>query len=187
MSYRAYLFEMDGTLLDSAPTLAAFANEVLTRHGYPAQPLETLLPRAGRGAAALLAPAGAEALAPYFLAHYRETSPLFPGVAALLARLPRWGIVSSKPRALLAEALHRHKLKPAVLIGREDVAAPKPDPEGLRRACATLGVAPAEALYVGDESVDAEAAAAAGLDFVRVGPTGLAAALADQLPAEVRP
>ena len=169
MTVSVHIFDLDGTLLDSAGNLAHFAHRVLAEHGYESPPLEELKARAGQGAAAMLALAGAEQLRDYFLAHYRETSPLFAGVREKLAQLPRWAIVSNKPRRLIAEALRFNDFRPAAFVGGDELREPKPAPEGLLRCCALLKVEPAAALYVGDEVSDYEASRRAPMDFIGVG------------------
>lgn len=169
MTVSAHIFDLDGTLLDSAGQLAQFANEVLARHGFRPQPLAELRARAGQGAAAMLALAGAEQLRDYFLSHYRETSPLFAGVREKLAQLPRWAIVSNKPRRLIADALTFNGLRPEVFIGGDELRQPKPAPEGLLRCCELLKVKPETALYVGDDASDYEASRRAQMPFIGVG------------------
>jgi phosphoglycolate phosphatase len=80
------------------------------------------------------------------------------------------GIVSTKFRYRIEQVLRRDGLDQAftVIVGAEDVCAHKPDPAGLRMAIDRLGAAPAEVLYVGDSTIDAETARAAGTAFVAV-------------------
>lgn len=79
-----------------------------------------------------------------------------------------WGIVSANTRAALEDACARARLRPACLVGKEDVWQGKPHPEGLLRAAALCGIPPSETLYLGDAEHDAQAARAAGMLFVHV-------------------
>ena len=99
---------------------------------------------------------------------------MFPGAAELLralheARIPA-AIVSTKRASTLREVLGARELLPllASITGGEDVAHPKPHPEGLRNAIAALGLTPGEVLYCGDTVIDAEAAQRAGAPFCAV-------------------
>lgn len=182
---RAAVFDLDGTLVDTAPDIRAVANAVLAaeRLGPPLTMAETrgfvgdgtavfvermLLARAG-----VAEPARAARALARFLALYDDAVVLsrpYPGAAAALVRLEGAGfalaLCTNKPerpaRALLAHlGLARHF---ALVVGGDSLPARKPDPAPLRHAVAALGAG--VAALVGDSEVDAATAAAAGLPFV---------------------
>lgn len=180
----AVLFDLDGTLVDSAADLLHAANRLRGRRGLDALPMPLFRPFVSRGARAMLGAsipgfhADDEATLAEFLAVYADAvaahSRLFPGVAELLeaieARGLPWGIVTNKAEGLarlLCEALG---LLPrcGVLIGGDSLPERKPHPLPLLEACRRIGVAPAVSLYLGDDPRDIQAAHAAGLRGVAV-------------------
>lgn len=180
---RAVLFDLDGTLVDSAPDLARAANRVLADHGRPPVAYERLRAVVSKGGRAMLAvsfpdldEAACEALLPRFLRYYGEAlavdSRLFDGIGALLdgleARGLPWGIVTNKPEGLARGVIDGFgwSARCAVLVGGDTLPTRKPDPAPLHHACAALGIAPADALYVGDDLRDVQAARAAGMPCV---------------------
>jgi len=182
---RAVLFDFDGTLADSYPAITASVNHVRAAYRLPTLPQDEVRRHVGRGPAYLLehtVPGGDPAAD---LALYRAHHPsvmidgtrLFPGVVETLSALKGAGLAlavcSNKPVAFtrrLLEALGLAGRFDAVL-GPEDVPRPKPAPDMLRAGLRRLGVAPDEALYVGDMTVDIQTARAAGVP-VWVVPTG---------------
>jgi phosphoglycolate phosphatase len=178
---RAVLFDLDGTLADTAPDLAFALNAVLREHGRPALPLATIRPWASHGAQTLLrhgfgiepgAP-GFEALRARLLAVYREhlavDTSLFPGMAELLARLEHrgigWGVVTNKPSWLTEPLLAALGLsqRAACIVSGDTAARSKPHPEPFWHACRSAGLRCAETLCVGDARRDIEAGHRAGL------------------------
>lgn len=180
---RAVLFDLDGTLVDSAPDLCNAVNRVLADLGRPPVALSRLRQVVSKGGRAMLSVAlpdlDAEArearLAP-FLAYYgaalANDSVAFDGVAELLAALDArgiaWGIVTNKPEHLARGVVEgfgwTHRCH--VLVGGDTLPKRKPDPAPLLFACRQLGIAPGEAIYVGDDQRDVEAARAAGMPSV---------------------
>jgi phosphoglycolate phosphatase len=177
---RAVLFDLDGTLLDTAPDLCSAINRVVRELGEPEVPLSRLREVVSKGGRAMLAvalpsrtEAEREALLPAFLAHYGEAlavdSEVFAGVADLLvaieARGLRWGIVTNKPEGLARGVVSAFGWKDrcAVLVGGDTLAHRKPHPEPLLHACRALSLQPDEVVYVGDDLRDIEAARAAGI------------------------
>jgi len=173
--YRAVLFDLDGTLLDSAELIVtAFADTCQTVLGRTVDREETLRTWSWpvRARFATLSPELADDATQAYLRRYLElhdrTARLFPGVPevleALLARGYLVGIVTSKRRATTAAAVRAFGLNRwcrAVVVD-EDVRRHKPDPEPVTLGAQRLGVAAAEALMVGDSVVDIAAGRGAG-------------------------
>ena len=177
------LFDLDGTLLDSARDLHAAMGALLAAKSEPPVAFDEFRPVVSKGARAMLKQsfkqaeeAAREALLPEFLAEYErrlaEHSRLFDGVAELLERIealgPRCGIVTNKPY-YLAEPLVRKlgwESRSAILLGGDSLPRKKPEPDQLLHACAELAVPPARTVYVGDDERDVQAANAAGMRSV---------------------
>ena len=185
MAIDAAVFDFDLTLADSTAGAVECSNHALRRLGLPpADPaaihrtIGLPLPRAFHVLTGADDPARGEAFATCFIERADEVmvdlTALFPDVPEMLARLRdagvRAAIVSTKFRRRIESILAREKLRDAfeAIVGGEDVARLKPDPEGLRRALRALDVPGARAVYVGDHPIDAEAAARAGVRFVAV-------------------
>ncbi len=180
------LFDLDGTLADTAPDLVGAINDCLVAHGRAPRPLAQLRPWASHGARGLIGQAfgsapgdpGYEALRAEFIERYearlcRETT-LFPGVDAMLQRLEsagvRWGIVTNKVARLtdpLVTLLRLHGRASCVVSG-DTAARPKPDPAPILHALAQCGHAAAASAYVGDDRRDIDAGRAAGVRTVAV-------------------
>ena len=180
---RLVLFDLDGTLLDSAPDMLAAVNVLRRERGEPAMALADLRPHVSRGSRAMLA-AGfpglghgmREALVQPFLdAYERELgrhARAFDGVEDVLAALEAdgvtWGIVTNKPEYLARQALPLlgWDQRSAILIGGDTLAERKPHPLPLLHSAATLGFDPCQCVYVGDDERDIVAARAAGMPSV---------------------
>ena len=178
---RAVLFDLDGTLIDSAPDLAGAANRLRAEHGLPPLPYEALRPMVGAGARGMLGVAFGvapgeprfEALREAFLALYqrdmlRETR-VFDGVERLLqwlegAGLP-WGIVTNKHErfALPVVAGLGLRERAACLVAGDTTPHAKPHPGPLLEAARRAGVPPEACVYVGDDLRDVQAGRAAGM------------------------
>jgi 2-phosphoglycolate phosphatase len=181
------LFDLDGTLVDTAPDLGHAANLVRAEEGLAPLPAADYRPVASAGARGLLKVAfgigpdhaSFPARREKFLAHYRASlsreSRLFDGMEAALAAFERagvrWGIVTNKPQWLTEPLLEDLALarRSAVTLGAMEGLKPKPAPDSLLRACAMLGLAPADCVYVGDDLRDVSAARAAGMPVVAAG------------------
>jgi phosphoglycolate phosphatase len=178
------LFDLDGTLADTAPDLAAAANRQRADLGMEPLPLEELRPLASHGARGLigralgLAPgdAGYEASRLQFLAYYEQAlcvhTRLFAGMAEALDLLEsggrRWGVVTNKAMRFtepLLRSLELHR-RAACIVGGDSTPHPKPHPAPLRHALDIAGVAAAQAVYVGDDLRDVQAGRAAGMRTV---------------------
>ncbi len=177
----AVLFDLDGTLLDTAPDLAAALNTMRARRGMPPVSPESCRPQASHGARGLLrigfdvTPEQVE-FAPMrdeFLRDYADTltrdSPLFPGMADVLMHLEAhqlpWGVVTNKPARYTEPLLAHHGLarRAACIVSGDTCAHAKPHPAPLLHACRIAGIDAAHCVYVGDAQRDIQAAAAAGM------------------------
>lgn len=181
------LFDLDGTLADTAPDLAAPVNAMRQARGLEPMALSLLRPHASAGARGLLG-AGLgvtrddpqfEALKNEFLARYEADmvvhTQLFDGMADLLERIERaglaWGIVSNKVeryvRQIVAALALDHRA--ATVIGGDTAARPKPWPDPLLLALEQTGRTADQAIYLGDDIRDLEAAQAAGMPMIAAG------------------
>ena len=181
---RAVLFDLDGTLADTAPDLAHAANTMRTVRGLDALPYAALRPVASHGARGLLGVAfevvpeqpDYAALRSEFLDNYARRlcvdSDLFAGGAVLLdtltARQIPWGIVTNKAARFTTPLVAALALVPAALtvVSGDTTPFSKPHPAPLLHAAAALSVAPESCLYVGDDRRDIEAGKAAGMHTV---------------------
>jgi 2-phosphoglycolate phosphatase len=180
---RAVLFDLDGTLVDTAPDLAVAANAIRSQHGLAAMPTEVLRSAASRGSRAMLglalphldAAAREACVAPFLDAYARAiavASRLFPGMEAVLVALEAdgaaWGVVTNKPYHLARALLDALDLsgRCSILVGGDTLPQRKPEPQPLWLACDHLGIGADHAIYVGDDARDIEAARAAGLRSV---------------------
>ncbi len=175
MRYRAILFDLDGTLLDSAALIvAAFQETCRVRLGRDVDRPTVLRTWSQpiRERFRALAPDRADELARDYVTRYLalqdRCARLFPGVEATLVALRErgyaLGIVTSKRRATTRAAVSAFRLDRwcSAIVADEDVARHKPDPEPVLAAASLLGVRPPEALMVGDSALDVMAGRRAG-------------------------
>jgi phosphoglycolate phosphatase len=181
---KAVLFDLDGTLLDTAPDFATVLNAMLERHNRAPAPYQAIRQTVSHGARALVqlgfdtgeGDAGFEDLLDELLsqyqAHLSERTSLFEGMADLLQlieaqRIP-WGIVTNKPArytdALLRDLQLAHRC--ATTICPDQVKHRKPHPESIYLACSKVGCEAFEAIYVGDHRRDIEAGINAGMPTI---------------------
>ncbi|GHD57877.1 HAD family hydrolase [Jeongeupia chitinilytica] len=181
---RAILFDLDGTLADTAPDLGAALNRLLVEEGRPEQPYEAIRPLASHGARGLIGlgfgvgpdDASFSALRERFLAHYAtalcERTVLFDGVAELIAAIGArglpWGIVTNKPGRFTDPLVRELPLpvQPGCVVSGDTVGVAKPDPKPMLHAAEQLGVPAASCLYVGDAERDIEAGRRVGMKTV---------------------
>jgi phosphoglycolate phosphatase len=178
------LFDLDGTLVDTAHDLGYALNLQRTKHGLPALPHEAIRPYASHGSKGLLSvgfglttddPKFA-AMRDEYLALYDEVlvrhPVLFEGVVKLLEvldeRAVSWGIVTNKPRRFTQPLLENIGLlgRASTVVCADDAARPKPYPDSLYLACQLASVSPEVCWYVGDAERDIEAGRAAGMRTV---------------------
>lgn len=182
---RAMLFDLDGTLLDSAPDLVRSLNWVRHSEGLDPLPLEQCARFASKGAIGLLQagmPAAGRAQFEIwrkrFLSHYAEhsfiDSRLYDGIPELLAALAAnaipWGIVTNKVESLtwpIIGAMALQKGPDSVVCG-DTLPRKKPDPAPVLLACRQLNTAPADTVFVGDDVRDVQAGEAAGTQTAAV-------------------
>ena len=177
---RCVLFDLDGTLLDSAPDMAATVNRMRATRGATPMPLADLRPHVPNGARAMSAAAFPELAGEVppdmireFLAVYGEElghhGAAFDGIEAMLAALEadgaRWGIVTNKPEYLARGLMPSlgWESRSGVLVGGDTLAERKPHPLPLLHAAEAMGFAVADCVYVGDDERDILAARAAGM------------------------
>lgn len=181
----AVLFDLDGTLIDTAPDLAAAVNYLRMEHSLEALPVSFLRPHVSRGAAGMLREAFPEAsdekinaLVASLLIRYEhniaEESRLFDGMSTVLQLLDAdgvpWGVVTNKAEYLAQQLLDKLGLtsRCQVLIGGDTLPFKKPDPAPLNLACEYMGVSPKNVPYLGDDVRDIQAAHAAGMPAIAV-------------------
>lgn len=188
---RAVLFDFDFTLADSAQGVVVCMNYALGRLGIPLAPDDAIRGTIGLDLRTALRVLAGEEWKPReeeFFEHYvgkadevmLASTFFLPGAATVLRTLHdsgyRVGIVTTKYRYRVEQVLERDGLQALVdvIVGFDDVARPKPAPDGLLRAAASLGIPTGDCAYVGDSVVDARAAQAVDMPFVAVlsGTTG---------------
>ena len=178
---QAVLFNLDGTLADTAGDLGGALNVLRVARGLAPMPLDVLRPYASAGARGLIGvgldihPGDAEfePLRLAFLEAYTQcladTTALFDGMAELLATLEarglKWGVVTNKPHRFTVPVMAGLQLmaRAGTVISGDSTAHAKPHPLPLLTACEEIGVAPARCLYVGDDLRDIQSAQAAAM------------------------
>jgi phosphoglycolate phosphatase len=180
MPWQGVLFDLDGTLLDTAQDMAGALNDLRSEAGLSPLPFAVIRPHASHGSTAMvqvgfgLAPGDAfEAMRQRFLDRYAarialETR-LFPGGEALLLALEaaglKWGVVTNKPAYLTEPLMAALELTPraACIVSGDTLPQRKPHPAPLLHGAAQAGLNPAACVYVGDAERDVQAARAAGM------------------------
>ena len=183
---RAVLFDLDGTLIDSAPDLAGASNDMRLARGLPALPYERFRPMVGSGARGMVGAAfgvgpeeaGFQALRDEFLSRYelrmtqdtRVFADMLPVLKALEARACLWGIVTNKAMRFTEPLVRALGLqgRAAVVIAGDTTAHAKPHPAPLFEAARRMGIEPGQCAYVGDDLRDVLAGRAAGMTTVAV-------------------
>ena len=165
---KAVLFDLDGTLIDSAPDLAAAADQLRTASGQASLPLAAYRPLVGSGARGLLGLAlgmgpdhpafdtNKEAFFQAYEARLTEATQVFEGVPGLLKSIEGhplpWGVVTNKSERFTGP-----------IISGDTTPFAKPHPEPLLEAARRLGVSPQHCVYIGDDERDVQAGRAAGM------------------------
>ena len=175
------LFDLDGTLLDSAPDLGGALNAILVNHNRSPLPMELVRTHVSRGAMALVKlgfghdaddprarPLWQE-LIDHYENHLADETVIFPGVLPLLDRIEssgmNWGIVTNKPDFLTHPLLKLMKLdyRAGCVVGGDTLPQKKPHPAPILFACEQLGCPPGNAIYIGDDRRDIDAGNRAGM------------------------
>lgn len=178
-------FDLDGTLLDTAPDLVAALNKVFVNHGRPPLSLEAVLPAITQGSRAMLRcglsldQSERSDIKQEFLHLYKQHiahhTRYFDGMDSVLHYLDEkslpWGVVTNKPTALAEPLLAHFKLhhRYRCLVAGDTLEKSKPDPAPLLHACQLADVDPQQALYIGDAESDVIAAHAAGMTAIIAG------------------
>ncbi|MDQ3028205.1 MAG: phosphoglycolate phosphatase [Pseudomonadota bacterium] len=183
----AVLFDLDGTLADTAPDMARTVNLMRLRRGLASVPLDQVRPHVSKGARGMICSAfeitpdhpDFMAMREEFLELYGGNlcvdTRLFPGMPELLdgleARAIPWGVVTNKFERFAHPIMEGLGLaqRAAVVVGGDTCARSKPFPDPLLFAAAAIGIAPPRTLYVGDDERDVQAARAAGMPVLAAG------------------
>jgi len=183
-TFDAVFFDLDGTLADTAPDLAAAANRLVIERGMPPVAYEKLRPVASHGARGLIGaafgkrpedpefPALRDTFLDYYEADIAVHTRLFDGMDEVLARLDAegilWGIVTNKIARFTVPLVNAIGLAPraSAVVSGDTTPHAKPHPAPLLRAAELSGVAPARCVYVGDDLRDIQAGRAAGMTTV---------------------
>lgn len=181
---QAVLFDLDGTLVDTAPDLGYALNLQRGVHGLPPLPYETIRPQASHGARGLLMlgfgispeDSGFNPMRQEFLQLYADNlcrhSRLFDGMAEVLTELESrklpWGVVTNKPARFTEPLLSLLDLteRAACIVSGDTCPEPKPHPGPLLHASSLIGISAAHCLYVGDAERDVEAAKNANMPCI---------------------
>lgn len=186
LSYKpeAVLFDLDGTLLDTAPDFVRVVNQQLNLHNMESADPERIRQTVSNGARALINLAfGLDEGDVHFVSRHTELLDLyeqsiadetvfFPGIDLLLKELERrsipWGVVTNKPSRFTLPLLNKLQLSDrcSVTICPDDVSKRKPDPEPLFLACKKIACSPEKTIYVGDHARDIEAGQRAGMTTI---------------------
>lgn len=185
MKYKAYLFDLDGTLLNSLDDLAQAVNYALCTHKLPTRSLTDIRKFLGNGVKKLIA----DAVPPktdegcynmvlntfrlYYINHCMDNTAPYDGVLNVLRELKEKGaklcIISNKPDNAVQE-LNRHFFSEYVdyAIGESENIRRKPFPDGILKAMNQIQVSPKDTVYIGDSEVDIETARHAQIDCISV-------------------
>lgn len=181
---QAVLFDLDGTLADTALDLGGALNTVLRRHNLPEKSIEEIRPYASHGVAGLLkigvgmtaehpdfAAWRQECLEAYSLC-YADKTKLFDGVNEMIAELDKrgikWGIITNKPMRFTDKLVPElgFIIPPAVVVSGDTCGEPKPSVKPMLYACGQIHADPQHTLYVGDAERDIQAGRNAGMKTV---------------------
>jgi phosphoglycolate phosphatase len=179
---RTVLFDLDGTLIDTAPDMANALNHLLAEEGKPSLPYQNIRPVVSNGSVALVKlgfgdnPLELERLKLRYLeiyqAHLCDESKLFAGMDELLQHIEQnnmnWGVVTNKPGWLTEPLMQLIGLsrRAATIVSGDTTLNRKPHPEPMFHACLRAGSEPAQCIYIGDAQRDIEAGNTAGMQTV---------------------
>lgn len=183
---RAVFFDLDGTLIDTAPDMVAILADLLAANGYEALPYTLARASVSNGAMGLIMLAFPDADADTrnrFYAEYLDryehavcvNSTLFPGLPGILDELDErglpWGVVTNKPQRMTDPLLAKLGLegRAVCVVSGDTLPQRKPDPAPLLLASRLAGVPPAQSMYIGDAERDIVAGRAAGMATIAAG------------------
>ncbi len=185
--FKAVIFDLDGTLLDTLGDLAAAANRMLDSYGYPTHPIDGYRYFVGDGAAMLvhriLPPAvrsketEKRCLASFlddYRQHWRDRTCLYPGITdmldALTARHIRMAVLSNKPHEMTVQCVEHFLSRWSfdTVLGQRPEVPKKPDPAGALETMHRMDLAPSAFIYMGDTAIDMKTARKAGMFAVGV-------------------
>lgn len=187
LPFKALLFDLDGTLLDTAPDFISAIQQMLLSRGWPPITDNELRNTVTNGSAGIIEKAFRidqgdpqfKSLQDEFLALYfdniADKTALFSGLQEVLDNCKihniAWGIVTNKPWKYTQAVLDELNLstQSATTICPDHVARPKPDPEGLLLACSELSLSPSDCVYIGDHIRDIQAGRSAGMQTIAAG------------------
>jgi phosphoglycolate phosphatase len=186
MPFKAVFFDLDGTLVDTAPDLVGALNWVCHLNGQPLVAYSRARSRVSHGATALILEAFPKAqgseldhlreqLLAYYQAHIAEASMVFEGLEmsleALKAQQIPWGVITNKPTHLAQSLMHQLGLDHScqVLFGGDSFEEKKPHPRPLLEAALRLNQPAQACVFIGDHIRDIQAAKAAGMSSISVG------------------
>lgn len=178
MTVNTFLFDLDGTLVDTAPDLANTLNSLLVKNSLLPLSLAEIRPTVSHGVLAMLNlgfgqlnSLEQQRLKKEFLKIYQKNiatkSHLFTGMQEIINQV-NWGIVTNKPTELTHQLLKQLKLKPAVVVCGDTLKKAKPHPEPLFYACEELGVRVDDCVFIGDDENDILAAKNAKMKSIAV-------------------
>jgi 2-phosphoglycolate phosphatase len=184
---QAMLFDLDGTLADTAPDMARTVNLMRSKRGLAPVPIDLVRPHVSKGARGMICSAfemttehaDFQAMREEFLELYGGNlcvdTRLFPGMAEVLDKLEAndiaWGVVTNKFERFARPIIDELGLgsRAAIVVGGDTCPRAKPYPDSLLFAASSLGVMPARTMYVGDDERDVQAARAAGMPVLVAG------------------
>lgn len=187
-NYKAFFFDLDGTLLDTAGDLLAALNYVLDKYDYESVTLEQLLPHISYGAKRIITNilkrevtnTELEKYKTEFIDAYHQLghthTELFPGMDKILALLNynniHWGIITNKTTNLampVIELFNFKQLHCKTVVCADTTAHAKPHPDPMLRACADISIEPKDCVFIGDAETDILAGKAVGMQTITAG------------------
>ncbi len=179
MKFTTMLFDLDGTLVNTAPDLVAALNYVLSSHNQSQVEYSVAKQYVSKGSKALVRfgfgiedthPMGItyhQELLAYYEKHIADVSALFPGMNEVIERLDKWGIVTNKPEYLTHPLLEQLGLTPDVVVCGDTLSENKPSPLPIQHAMKQLGLE--HTIMIGDDEVDYLSAKHTGIPSILVG------------------